>query len=196
MDLRKLCVNKRVRRPKLSRFQSIAAMLMPAALLVIACQPVMPVDVGSPANVPASAEAAPVATDVPESSPTPTGMTVPTDASSAPEVVAADQTLVDEGMAVYRAQYCGICHELEAAGTTGSFGPSHNGVGPRAQQRIEDPRYSGDAKTPDAYLYESLVRPEAYIVEGYVATAHRMPPYTHLSEDDLRALVAFLMQLR
>jgi len=105
----------------------------------------------------------------------------------------ADEALIAKGMEVYHAQYCGICHELAAAETTGTFGPSHDGIGTTAALRLQDPRYHGNATTPEEYIRESLVQPQVYIVEGFVGTSHNMPPYTHLSEDQIQELIAMLM---
>lgn len=104
-----------------------------------------------------------------------------------------DPALVEAGPAVYRQQYCGVCHELDAAGTRGTFGPTHNGLGATAAQRILSTGYSGYATTAAEYIRESLLDPQVYIVEGYGATPHRMPPYTHLDSASLGALVAFLL---
>jgi mono/diheme cytochrome c family protein len=104
-----------------------------------------------------------------------------------------DEALVAKGIELYHAQYCGICHELAAAETAGIFGPAHDGVATSALDRLNDPRYNGTASTAAEYIRESLLDPGAYIVEGYVGTSHAMPPYTFLSEEDVSALVAFLL---
>jgi hypothetical protein len=96
-------------------------------------------------------------------------------------------------LAIYRQQYCGVCHTLSAAGTRGTFGPVHDGMGATAQARILDPLYSGAATTAEAYIMESLVDPYLFIVGGYGATPHRMPPYSHLDPASLDALVAMLL---
>lgn len=105
----------------------------------------------------------------------------------------ADPALLAAGMATYRAQYCGICHTLDAAETRGTFGPDHNGIGAMAAARIAESSYSGGATTPAEYLYESIVDPQAYIVSGYATTSHRMPSYAHLDEATLDGLVTFLL---
>lgn len=105
----------------------------------------------------------------------------------------ADSELVAAGLAVYRAQYCGVCHQLDAAGTRGPFGPTHNGMGTTAVERLADPAYQGNATTPREYIIESLVDPLAYIVPNYAMSSHRMPIYSHLTEEELDALAAFLL---
>ncbi len=170
--------------------------LLVIAILALsaACQPVQPVegtnatpDTTVPA-VSAIAEKSTAETSTPITDTTATeilSVTVP--------IATPDSVLVEAGVEVYHAQYCGICHTLSAASTTGTFGPVHDGVANTAAERVKEPRYSGSANSPAEYVYESIVDPKAYIVEGYVGSSHSMPPYTHLSEDEVQALVAFLM---
>ncbi len=183
---------------------AVMAMVL-LVLLTFGCQPVQPVDndaasaesdasdapdiVAVQAEITEDADATDEADATAVADPTATVSGQESDAQDAPP----NEELVAAGLAVYREQYCGICHEFGRAETTGRFGPTHNGIGTTAASRLADPRYAGEAKTAEEYLYESLVDPSAYIVEGFVGTSHPMPPYTHLSEDDLRALVAMLM---
>jgi mono/diheme cytochrome c family protein len=97
-------------------------------------------------------------------------------------------------MEVYHEQYCGICHQLDAANTGGTFGPTHNGLAQTAEQRLRDPRYAGAATTAAEYVRESILSPALYLVEGYEGSQHHMPAYTNLSETDLDALVQLLLQ--
>ena len=96
------------------------------------------------------------------------------------------------GLAVYKEQYCGVCHQLESAGTRGMFGPSHGEMVEMAAARIKDPAYSGEATDVYTYLYESIIEPGKYYVEGYALSPHRMPSYRHIPEEDLEALIVFL----
>jgi len=104
-----------------------------------------------------------------------------------------DQTLYDRGVAIYLESYCGSCHELDAAGSFGNFGPSHNQAGILAAERLGDPNYDGDATTPEGYLRESIVDPLVYFTPTYAGSAHRMPAYTNLSDEELDALVYLLI---
>jgi mono/diheme cytochrome c family protein len=97
-----------------------------------------------------------------------------------------------EGLQIYRDQYCGICHQSTAAGTGGTFGPTHDGLATAAAQRIQDASYHGAATTVAGYLHESLIEPQRYIVPGYELTPHRMPSYSFLTAQQLDALVKFL----
>ena len=100
--------------------------------------------------------------------------------------------LAARGLAVYKEQYCGVCHQLESAGTRGIFGPTHGEMVEMAAARIEDPAYSGEATDVYTYLYESIIEPDKYFVEGFAMSPHKMPSYRHIPEDDLEALIVFL----
>lgn len=102
--------------------------------------------------------------------------------------------ILDLGLETYRHQYCGICHRLDAADTGGVFGPTHNAMGRTAAGRIQDPNYGGTATTAEAYIRESIVDPDAYIVPGFEFTRHRMPAYTALGDVELDALVQLLLE--
>jgi hypothetical protein len=116
---------------------------------------------------------------------------VPENGAQAP--LNADPALLEAGLATYRAQYCGVCHTLDAAGTRGTFGPPHNGMGAVAAERLADGSYQGAATTPAEYIRESIVDPQVFIAPGYATTSHRMPSYAHLDAATLDALVAFLL---
>lgn len=102
------------------------------------------------------------------------------------------EALTVRGLAVYKEQYCGVCHQLDTAGTRGIFGPSHDGMADLAAARIEDPAYRGAATDIYAYLHESIVEPDVYFVEGFALSQHRMPTYRHISDEDLEALIVYL----
>lgn len=102
--------------------------------------------------------------------------------------------LIADGQEIYLKQYCGICHQLDALETRGTFGPTHNGIAQRAAERIQDPNYHGHAQSAAEYLMESLIEPTIYIVPEYALTSHPMPDYSYLDEADLEALVVLLLQ--
>jgi nitric oxide reductase subunit C len=129
----------------------------------------------------------------PSATPAPVQNATPT--TFPPTAASADTSAqVGRGLEVYKQQYCGLCHQLDAAATAGQFGPSHNGLGLTAEQRIQDPHYTGTATTAAEYIHESIITPKAYLVPGYEHTAHHMPAYGHLSESDVDALVQLLLQ--
>lgn len=116
--------------------------------------------------------------------------------AASPAAVAFDEALYDQGVAVYLSSYCGTCHMLDAAGTFGNFGPGHNQAALEAEAHLADPGYSGSATTVEDYLRESIVDPRAYYTPGYATTAHAMPVYDYLPEEDIAALVYLLAQQR
>jgi nitric oxide reductase subunit C len=101
--------------------------------------------------------------------------------------------LVRRGQEVYRTQYCGMCHSLSSLGTGGRFGPSHDGVGATAEDRIRDPAYHGTARTAEEYLRESIVDPSAYRVPEFAGSRYVMPSYRQLPDEDIEALVQMLL---
>lgn len=102
--------------------------------------------------------------------------------------------LVARGGEVYKEQYCGVCHQLDSAGTRGMFGPKHDSIGSMVAERLADPAYSGAATDVHTYLYESITEPDIYYVKGFALSPHRMPTFRHIPEDDLEALVVFLAE--
>ncbi len=150
--------------------------------------PPIPTNTPPPAATPAPA--LPAATLPAE----PTTAASPTLEPASPTPAADSAALAAAGLQVYRTQYCGICHQLDAAGTAGNFGPSHNGLAAIAAQRITDPNYSGAATTPAEYIRESILEPQLYIVPGFANNQHPMPAYTHLTEEQINALVQFSLQ--
>jgi hypothetical protein len=140
--------------------------------------------------------ARPSATPLPTNTPTLQPAASPTRAA-APAVSAAsanNEEQVKRGLEVYKQLYCGLCHKLDVAGTAGTFGPPHNGMGTIAAQRIQDPQYIGQATTAADYLLESIVDPKVFVVPGYEQTQHHMPVYNYLTEADVAALVQMLLQ--
>lgn len=100
---------------------------------------------------------------------------------------------IERGIVVYKANYCGACHSLAAAGTTGAFGPTHDGMAATAADRLTDPNYTGSATTPEEYILESILEPMVYLAEGYIMTPHAMPSFAHLADEDVNALTTLLM---
>lgn len=60
---------------------------------------------------------------------------------------------------------CILCHE-----GAGNRAPGLERIASVALERLKDPEYAGKASDAEEYLYESLVDPSAYIVEGYEVT--------------------------
>lgn len=104
-----------------------------------------------------------------------------------------DAEQIAYGIEVYRSQYCGICHTLTVANSGGTFGPSHDGIGTIAAERIQSEAYTGKAITAEDYLRESIVEPAIFKVPEFSLSNHQMPPYAHLPAEDIEAMVYLLI---
>ena len=118
---------------------SVVATFVAASSFLSACQPVQPVASTTEA---AGGIRAAETTASPDASEGAGAEDVVADAAIAEvdapaETNRPDAALVEAGMAVYRAQYCGICHTFTAAGTTGTFGPPHDGMAETAALRLQ-----------------------------------------------------------
>jgi mono/diheme cytochrome c family protein len=92
--------------------------------------------------------------------------------------------LVKAGEQIYHTKgTCEICHRI---GQKGTRAPDLAGVGARAAK-------TKPGMTAKAYLLESLIQPQAYVVEGYppIMPAVDKPPIA-LNRSEVWALIAFL----
>lgn len=104
-----------------------------------------------------------------------------------------DLVLVEHGIEVYRANYCGSCHTLTVANTRGMFGPNHDSIVEDVMSIIRSEAYVGEATTIEAYIYESIVEPAIFYTPGYEASNHHMPAFAHLPDGDVDAMVYMLI---
>lgn len=79
---------------------------------------------------------------------------------------------------------CATCHSVDGSQLVG---PSLKGVAERAASRVQ-------GESAAEYLHQSLVEPNAYVVEGF--SEGIMPSYKGLSEAQLNDLVAYLLALK
>lgn len=93
---------------------------------------------------------------------------------------------VARGAQVYRQKSCASCHEI--AGNGGRVGPSLTHVGTVAETRQP-------GTSAEDYLRTSITDPGAYIVPGFPDSMSRGLA-RGLSDDDLDALVRYLLSLR
>lgn len=90
---------------------------------------------------------------------------------------------------------CTLCHNSMGRA------PMLGDIGPLSIERMADSRYKGDAKTSEEYIYESLVKPSAFVVTGFGKagtkdTESPMPDVSGgsigLSDTIIKAVVAYL----
>lgn len=105
------------------------------------------------------------------------------------------------GQALFRsvAPACNACHSI--APGVNMAGPTLHGVGSRAEALIGSDDYKGSASDVHAYIRESIVAPNAYIVPGpmYSANGQSFMPNTYaeaLTPEQVDQLVAYLATLR
>lgn len=94
---------------------------------------------------------------------------------------------------------CATCHQLKAG--VNQPGPSLAGIATRAAQRVAAKDYKGKAKDARAYLRESIMAPDAYIVPGqtYAANGQSLMPKTYaqaLKPEQIDQLVDYMMTLK
>lgn len=89
---------------------------------------------------------------------------------------------------------CTTCHSTVPGEV--KVGPSHAGVATRAADTIHNPRYTGQASNAEGYLRESILHPNAYVVEGYAPDVMFQRYEQTLTDAQLDHLVAYLMTLK
>ncbi len=82
---------------------------------------------------------------------------------------------------------CVTCHSLEEG--VSLVGPSHASVGARAGDQVP-------GQSAEDYIRESIVNPDAHIVDGF-SPGVMYPKYANeLTDEQIDALVAFMVSLR
>jgi cytochrome c oxidase subunit 2 len=90
------------------------------------------------------------------------------------------------GRQVFTLAGCSACHTLTDAGAQGTVGPSLDGIGTRAGTRVP----GLDAQ---AYIEQSILDPNAFVVEGFPSGVMPQDFRSRLSQDELQALVDYLL---
>jgi cytochrome c oxidase subunit II len=93
------------------------------------------------------------------------------------------------GQQLFQKQGCSGCHTLSDTQATGRVGPTLDDIGRRAGSTVP-------GQSAEAYIRESIVNPDAYIVPGY--SAGIMPKdFQHMmSSQELQTLVEYLLMRR
>lgn len=93
---------------------------------------------------------------------------------------------VDQGQKIYTKNGCVQCHSLDGTKNTG---PSWKDLWGRSATFTDGTAYKAD----DAYIRESILRPDAHIVNGY---SNAMPSYAgQLKDDDIEAVIRFMKSI-
>jgi cytochrome c2 len=117
---------------------------------------------------------------------------IPTAAPAPIEVLQAELAALpkgnpDAGQAAFTTAGCVACHSLEP--DVKIVGPSQAGIATRAAAR--KPGYSAEV-----YLYESITRPNLYVVEGFQPDLMPKTFKETLKPQEIADLIAFLMTLK
>jgi mono/diheme cytochrome c family protein len=91
---------------------------------------------------------------------------------------------------------CTACHITTATGPAWLPTAEQPGIGERAAQVINLPDYTGEATTPEQYLFEAIVNPNAYLVPGFAAGLMPQNYGATLTDQNMADLIAYLLTLK
>jgi len=111
-------------------------------------------------------------------------LSLPAKAASTKSSAAVDPA-VEQGAQLFLSQGCAACHQVGSS----QIAPNLQGVFGSSQIMADESKMIVD----EAYLRRSIKEPMADIVKGYPAA---MPPFAHLPEKHIDALVAYLKSLK
>jgi len=97
-----------------------------------------------------------------------------------------DPARITVGEALHREHKCHTCHTSNGKADTG---PTYRGLWNSTVTLKDGRRLKVDA----GYLYLSIRKPIKHVVKGFKPT---MPSYSHLSDEEIWALVAYVRSLR
>lgn len=140
---------------------------------------VLPTDTPAPTDTPM-----PLPTDTPA----PTATSAPPTETAVPTEEPSTEAVGDpvNGQALFVQNACNACHNVDSE--TMLVGPGLLHLGERAATRQE-------GMSAYDYLHQSIVDPNAYVVEGFAP--NMMPPTfgTTLTEDQINDIIAYLLTL-
>lgn len=89
---------------------------------------------------------------------------------------------------------CQVCHLTNASGST--LGPPLSNLGRRSvEEIIQQPDYTGQAKTVEAYLRESLLAPGVYVTPGFPVGLMPSNYSSTLTQQQIADLIAYMLTL-
>ena len=140
--------------------------------------------VASVAGKTAAVGSQPAPPPAPASTSTSTTTTAPATTTTAAPPGAPDAATLAAGKQAFAANGCGGCHTLKAAGSGGQIGPNLDNL-------------AADAKTAgqllDAYIRESIVKPNSYVVAGFQPDVMPGTFGETLTAPQLNGLIAYLL---
>lgn len=91
---------------------------------------------------------------------------------------------------------CAACHTLSTVGPAWAGDGTTPGIGGRAAARLAEAGYTGAATTAEQYLLESIVDPNAYVVEGFATGLMPTNFGARLTPQDAADLIAYMLSFR
>jgi nitric oxide reductase subunit C len=129
------------------------------------------------------------------------GTAVPGAIIGAPAPTPASSDPVELGRVAFNATPpgCAACHSI--APGVNLVGPTMAGLAATAAERLESPDYKGAARDAAGYVRESIVDPNAHVLQGptYAAGNRSLMPSDYaqtLKPEQIDQIVAYLMTLR
>jgi nitric oxide reductase subunit C len=119
-----------------------------------------------------------------------------------PRTAAAAAGDAARGARLFETLPCASCHDISRPWPGGAICPNLGNIASEAARIIRLPNYRGRAKDPAAYIRESIVDPNAYVVPGSAyrqADGQSVMPKNFgetLTPSQLDDLVAFLLTRR
>jgi cytochrome c oxidase subunit 2 len=106
-----------------------------------------------------------------------------------PEVDLASMSPADRGKKHYQEKLCIGCHSLDGSRVVG---PSFKGLYGKEGKFTDGTSYKAD----DSYITESILKPNAHVVEGYPSPSP-MPVYEgQLSDDQIKDIIEFIKTVK
>ncbi|MEW5869665.1 MAG: c-type cytochrome [Chloroflexota bacterium] len=91
---------------------------------------------------------------------------------------------------------CTACHVAAPVGPLWPASAGQPGVGTNAAERLTASDYTGAAQTPEQYLFESIVKPSAYVVSGFADGLMPASYANSLTDQQVADLIAYLLSLK
>jgi cytochrome c2 len=89
---------------------------------------------------------------------------------------------------------CATCHSFEPG--VKLVGPSLAGIASRAEAIVQDPAYTGSAANSAEFLHESILNPDAFVPDGFIKGTMYQDYAEHLSQEQIDALVNYMLTLQ